>query len=162
MGVPFLILRGLEFMDRDLILWRHAEAEDGVPDEARRLTKKGQQQAQKMAHWLSRHLPRGWQVMASPTARTRETAAALTADFIVEPALSTSATPQGLLKVAAWSQGRGVMVVVGHQPTLGAAAALALTGSTHAWNVKKGAIWWIARDVSGDVIVRAVLTPALL
>ena len=34
----------------DLILWRHAEAEDGVPDTARRLTPKGEKQAQKVAN----------------------------------------------------------------------------------------------------------------
>jgi phosphohistidine phosphatase len=31
----------------ELILWRHAEAEDGYPDEERALTAKGQEQAKK-------------------------------------------------------------------------------------------------------------------
>ncbi len=146
----------------NLILWRHADAEDGMPDEARRLTPKGRKQAKKTAAWLSAHLPSGYRVIASPTVRTRETAAALTASAIIEKAVSTSATPQGVLKAAGWPDGAGTVIVVGHQPVLGAAAALALTGEAAAWSLKKGAFWWIARDEDGDVQVRAVLTPAIL
>jgi phosphohistidine phosphatase len=36
----------------ELILWRHAEAEDGIPDMARELTSKGKKQAKHMAAWL--------------------------------------------------------------------------------------------------------------
>ena len=146
----------------NLILWRHADAEDGIPDDRRRLTAKGRRQAQKMADWLERHLPEGWRVMASPAARTCETAAALAVDFVIEPALSTSATPQGLLKVAGWPDADGTVVIVGHQPTLGAAAGLALTGTPQPWNVKKGAIWWITRDDNDGITVRAVLAPGIL
>lgn len=146
----------------DLILWRHADAENGIPDEGRRLTAKGQKQAKKMAAWLAARLPADYRVIASPAVRTRETAGALTENFMVEKAVSTMATPQGLLKAAGWPAGNGTVVVVGHQPTLGAAAALALTGEAQAWNVKKGAIWWIACDDDGDLQVRAVLTPSIL
>ena len=48
----------------DLILWRHAEAEDwaeGDPQEsrdlARSLTPRGEKQAARMANWLDRQLP---------------------------------------------------------------------------------------------------------
>lgn len=146
----------------NLVLWRHADAEDGIPDEKRRLTAKGRRQARKMADWLQQQLPAGWRVMASPATRTCETAAALTADFAIDSALSTSATPQGVLKAAGWPGGEGTVVVVGHQPTMGAAAGLALTGAPQPWNVKKGAIWWIARDDNGGILVRAVLAPGIL
>jgi phosphohistidine phosphatase len=146
----------------DLILWRHADAEDGIPDDARRLTAKGRRQAKKMAVWLAARLPVDYRVMVSPAARARETAAALTNNVAIEKAVSTAATPQGVLKAAGWPDGAGTVVVVGHQPTLGAVAALALTGEAAAWNIKKGAIWWIARDADGGVQVRAVLTPAVL
>lgn len=149
-------------MGMNLILWRHADAEDGVPDEQRRLTAKGHKQAKKMAAWLDAHLPAGWRVMVSPATRTCETAGALTADFVIDSALSTSATPQGLLKASGWPDGRGTVVVVGHQPTLGAAAGLALTGAIQPWNVKKGSIWWLSRDDEGGVTVRAVLAPGIL
>ena len=36
----------------ELILWRHAEAEDGIPDLDRKLTAKGRKQAEKMAAFL--------------------------------------------------------------------------------------------------------------
>ena len=149
-------------MSMDLVLWRHADAEDGIPDEARRLTAKGRKQAKKMAAWLAERLPAGYRVIVSPAARTRETAAALTEQAVIEKAVSTAATPQDVLKAVGWPEGSGVIVVVGHQPTLGAVAALALTGEAQAWSVKKGAIWWIARDDDGDVQVRAVLAPAIL
>jgi phosphohistidine phosphatase len=145
----------------DLILWRHADAEDGVPDEARRLTAKGRRQAQKMAAWLDERLPEDCRVIVSPAARTRETAAALTEKIIIEKAVSTAATPQGVLKAADWSGGSGTVVVVGHQPTLGAVAALILTGEAAAWSLKKGAIWWLAHDADG-VRVKAMITPGIL
>lgn len=148
-------------MSMELILWRHADAEDGVPDEARRLTAKGRKQAQKMAAWLAARLPADCRVMASPAVRTRETAAAFTEKAIIEKALSTAATPQGVLKAAGWPDGAGTVLVVGHQPTLGAAAALALTGEAAAWSLKKGAIWWLVHDAEG-VRVKAVITPGIL
>ena len=40
----------------ELILWRHADAEPGDPDLARRLTSKGQKQAERMAAWLGPRL----------------------------------------------------------------------------------------------------------
>ena len=145
----------------DLILWRHADAEDGVPDEARRLTAKGRKQAQKMAAWLAARLPADCRVIVSPAARTRETAAAFTEQVVIEKALSTAATPQGVLKAVGWPDGAGTVIVVGHQPTLGATAALALTGEAAAWSLKKGAIWWLAHDADG-VRVKAVMTPGIL
>lgn len=146
----------------DLILWRHADAEDGVPDEARRLTAKGYRQAGKMAAWLTEQLPAGYKVIVSPAVRARETAAALTDKVVIETAVSTSATPHGVLKAAGWPDAAGTVIVVGHQPTLGAVAALALTGEAAAWRLKKGAVWWITRDADSAVLVRAVLAPAIL
>lgn len=148
-------------MAMDLILWRHADAEDGVPDEARRLTAKGRKQAQKMAAWLAARLPADCRVLVSPALRARETAAAFTEQVVIEKAVSTAATPQGVLKAAGWPDGAGTIIVVGHQPTLGATAALALTGEAAAWSLKKGAIWWLACDADG-VRVKAVMTPGIL
>jgi phosphohistidine phosphatase len=115
-----------------------------------------------MAAWLAAHLPAGYRVICSPAQRARQTAAALTGHPGIEQAVSTAATPQGVLKAAGWPGGSGTVVVVGHQPALGAAAALALTGSAAAWSLKKGAIWWLSTDGSGDVEVRAMLTPGVL
>lgn len=148
-------------MSMDLILWRHADAEDGVPDEARRLTAKGRKQAQKMAAWLATRLPADCRVLVSPAVRARETAAAYTENGVIEKAVSTAATPQGVLKAAGWPGGSGTVMVVGHQPTLGAVAALVLTGEAAAWSLKKGAIWWLMHDADG-VRVKAMITPGIL
>lgn len=148
-------------MGMDLILWRHADAEDGIPDEARRLTGKGRKQAQKMAAWLAARLPDDCRVVVSPALRARETAAAFTEKVSIEKAVSTAAMPQDVLKAAGWPDAAGTVIVVGHQPTLGAAAALVLTGEAAAWSLKKGAIWWLAHDGDG-VQVKAMMTPGIL
>jgi len=146
----------------DLILWRHADAEDGVPDEERRLTSKGEKQAQRVAAWLKERLPKDAVVLASTARRARETAQALTRKYETSSDIGTSATPQSVLKAAGWPRGNGTVVVVGHQPTLGQAAALVLTGREDGWSVKKGALWWFESRDRDDVIVRAVISPDLL
>ena len=61
----------------ELILWRHAEAEDGEPDEERRLTGRGKKQAKRVAKWLARRLPEDFAVISSPARRALQTARAL-------------------------------------------------------------------------------------
>ena len=147
----------------ELVLWRHADAEDGIPDEARKLTPKGVKQAERMAAWLRERLPQHAHILASPARRAQQTAQALSTKFKTSSALGTLTTPQALLTATGWPDGGGTVVVVGHQPTLGAAAALALTGTAAAWSVKKGAIWWLTYRESGDeVVVRAVMAPDML
>lgn len=60
----------------DLILWRHAEAEDSVPDSERKLTAKGCKQAEKVGGWLAERLPDDARILVSPAARAQQTAAA--------------------------------------------------------------------------------------
>ncbi len=149
----------------DLILWRHADAESGVPDDERRLTAKGVKQAQKMAAWLKAQLPKDAVILTSTARRARETAQALSRKFEVVEEIGTGATPQALLKSAGWPGGEGTVVLVGHQPTLGQAVALALTGKPQEWSVKKGGVWWLAcreREEGGGAYVRAVISSDLL
>lgn len=149
----------------ELILWRHAEAEAGAPDAERRLTPKGVKQAKRMAAWLRERLPDGAVVLTSPARRAQETARALREDAATRDALGTSAGAAALLKAAGWPKGRGTVVVVGHQPTLGEAAALALAGRAEAWRLKKGGIIWLVAgqaDAGGRAALRAALSPDLL
>lgn len=149
----------------ELILWRHAEAEDGVPDEARQLTLKGHRQAKRMAAWLNERLPKDALVLASPAMRAQQTAAALAREVRTLKELGTSATCTQVLKAAAWPRADGVTVVVGHQPVLGEVASLLLTGEDAALSVKKGAVWWYAaRERQGRVqaVLRGVMAPDLL
>jgi phosphohistidine phosphatase len=148
----------------NLILWRHADAEDaapGKPDADRPLTSKGEKQAERMAAWLGGRLDKKAIVMASPAQRAQQTARALARGITTRPELDTGADPRSVLRAAGWPQAGGMVVVVGHQPTLGQAAALAVTGEIAGWSLRKGAIWWLeSRDE--EVLVRAVLSPDML
>src|SRR6476660_7064570 len=86
----------------DLILWRHAEAEEpqeGHDDLARPLTPRGEKQAARMAAWLDRQLPEGLRVLASPARRTEQTASALGRKFKMRAELLPGGTPQELLEL---------------------------------------------------------------
>jgi phosphohistidine phosphatase len=149
----------------DLILWRHAEAEDGMPDAARRLTPRGFDQAERMAAWLATHLPASYRLLASPARRTQQTAAALQKKFETVDALAPGATVDAVLKAARWPAANDTVIVVGHQPTLGAVAARLLSGDEASWSVRKGAVWWFAnRDRNGStrVVLRAAISTDFL
>jgi len=149
----------------DLILWRHADAEDGSPDAERKLTAKGRRQAARMANWLQERLPEGARVLCSPARRAQQTARALGEDFEIVNALDTGSEPAALLTACGWPSGEAPVVAVGHQPTLGQVAALALTGKAYEWSLRKGAIFWLeARDRGGAVQtrLRAVISPDLI
>ncbi len=128
----------------DLILWRHAEAQDGTPDMERELTGKGQKQAAKMAAFLRARLPEDTRILVSPAMRTQQTARALTKHFSTEPAIGTGASAQDILDAAGWREGKGAVLVVGHQPTLGQVAARLLVDSKDSLSIKKGAVWWFS------------------
>ncbi len=149
----------------DLILWRHAEAEDGgieLADRQRRLTSRGEQQARLIARWLIKRLPRKPVILVSPAERTRQTAHALELAYEIEPRLGIGASTTDVLRAAGWPERNAAVVMVGHQPTLGRIAALLLTGAEADWTIKKGAIWWFStrvRDGLPHTVLRAVLNP---
>jgi phosphohistidine phosphatase len=149
----------------DLILWRHADAEDGMPDMGRQLTAKGQKQAAEMAQWLKLRLPKDARILVSPAVRAQQTAQALMREYETVQEITPGGTHSALLAAAGWPDGKGTVLIVGHQPTLGQAAAYALSGETAEWNVKKSAIWWLTfreRGGQGQVILRAVMAPDLV
>ena len=147
----------------ELILWRHAEAEEGdgsLPDAKRRLTARGEKQARKVAQWLQKHLPRKRKVLVSPAERTQQTAHALELPYEIEPGLGIGASAKDVLKTAGWPNQNGTVLIVGHQPTLGRVAALLLAGEEADWSVKKGGIWWFSsRGGDAPAVLRAVLNP---
>jgi phosphohistidine phosphatase len=150
----------------ELILWRHADAEDmGLKgDGARELTKKGRKQAERMAEWLRPRLEGRWLVLSSPAARAVQTVTPLDIDYEVRPGVGTSASAGDVLREAGWPGG-GRVIVVGHQPTLGEVAAHLLGGDNGELAVKKGAIWWFATRERGgrvDAVLRLVMNPDML
>ena len=159
----------------DLILWRHAEAQEhpdplhGQPgdtqDLARRLTPRGEKQAARVAAWLDRQLPEGARVYASPAQRTEQTARALGRKFKLRDELLTEAEATAVLDLVQWPQGRGPVVVVGHQPTLGRVIARLLQLPEEDCPMKKGALWWLRqreRNGQPQTLIVTVQTPELL
>jgi phosphohistidine phosphatase len=148
----------------DLILWRHAEAveRDGLPDLERPLTTKGERQAARMAEWLNHRLAHSTRVLVSPALRCQQTAKALGRKFRTIESIAPEASPEALLDAARWPESGEPVLIVGHQPTLGQAAALLLAGQAQPWSVKKGAAWWLRsrdREGSAAVVLHAVMGP---
>jgi len=157
----------------DLILWRHAEAEDLPTDDQndanadinRPLTARGEKQATRMAAWLDRQLPEGARVFVSPAKRCEQTALALGRKYKLKHELEPGATISHLLELVQWPQGKAPILVVGHQPVLGQAIAQLLGLHASDCAVKKGSIWWLrSREREGVVqtVVVTVQSPEVL
>ena len=154
----------------DLILWRHAEAEEGgakLPDAKRRLTARGEKQARQMADWLRQRLPKRTALIVSPAERTQQTAHALGMTYETDPQVGIGADAVHLLAAAGWPDGgeHGAVVIVGHQPALGRLAALLLAGEEADWTFKKGAVWWFSnrtRDGETQTVLRSVIGAEML
>jgi len=109
-----------------LLIVRHAEAAPGSPDELRTITAAGRERARALGEQLRGQGLQPDAVLSSPLLRAQETAAALgLGNPEVDERLAPGATPTDVRDAAA---GRGeLVVVVGHQPDCGRAAA-ALSG----------------------------------
>lgn len=139
----------------NLLLWRHAEAEilrPGQDDLDRELTSKGQRQARRMAEWLDERLPASARILVSPAARTQQTVAPLGRRFKTVDALAPERSADELLAAVGWPEASDTVLIVGHQPTLGIAAARLLSGADQAWSIKKGAVWWLERRDRDGVV----------
>ncbi|MBO9646232.1 histidine phosphatase family protein [Pseudacidovorax intermedius] len=152
----------------DLILWRHAEAEDwheGCDDLARSLTPRGEKQAKRMAAWLDRQLPEGTRILCSPARRCEQTVLALGRKYKLREELAPHATGDELLAAAGWPHGKSVIVLVGHQPALGQAVARLLGLQQDSCAVRKGSVWWLRtreRDGEEQTVMVTVQAPELL
>jgi phosphohistidine phosphatase len=154
----------------DLILWRHADAGEPLPDPEqdlqRKLSPKGEKQAARMADWLNRFLPDSTRVLVSPALRCQQTAQALGRKFQTREALAPGGGVDALLTLARWPDRREPVLIVGHQPTLGMTAAALMAGvqaaieaqgaqegghATPAWSVRKGSVWWLRHRERGGV-----------
>jgi phosphohistidine phosphatase len=148
----------------DLILWRHADAEAGGADLERPLTKSGHKQAARVAEWLRKRLPSEFEVVSSPAARALQTAQYLAKKPRIDKTLAPGASSAAILKAAGWPQGDKTVLLVGHQPDFGQAAA-ELLGAHHGVSIKKGGLWWFTsreREGEDQVVVSAVVSPELL
>jgi phosphohistidine phosphatase len=156
----------------DLILWRHAEAEDwpegdpqGGRDLERSLTARGEKQAARIANWLDRQLPEGARIFVSPARRCEQTALALGRKYKIRSELGPDATVEQLLELVQWPSARSPILVVGHQPTLGQTIAQLLGLQESECPVKKGALWWLRnreREGHNQTVVVTVQSPEVL
>jgi phosphohistidine phosphatase len=115
-----------------------------------------------MAEWLGRQLPASTRVLVSPARRTQQTAAALDRKSKTLAALAPSADVDALLSAARWPDAREPVLVIGHQPTLGLAAAYLLSGQPQAWPLRKGAVVWLRtreREGQPQVLLHAAVSP---
>lgn len=149
----------------DLLLWRHAEAEDGEDDLKRRLTVRGEKQAHAMAAWILAHQPKDMRVVVSPAMRAQQTAEALKLPFETNRKIGPEACVSELIAAAAWPDASGAVLIVGHQPSLGRMASLLLAGNESEWTIKKGALWWLSNRVrrgETQTVLRAMIPAELL
>lgn len=156
----------------DLILWRHAEAQDWLEgasqagsDLERSLTPRGEKQAARMAIWLDRQLPEGARILVSPARRCEQTVLALGRKYKIRTELAPDATPTQLLELVQWPTSKATILVVGHQPTLGQTIAQLLGLQESECPVKKGALWWLRnrdRDGLSQTVVVTVQSPEVL
>jgi len=152
----------------DLVLWRHAEAQDWVPgcnDLERSLTPRGEKQAARMAAWLDRQLPEGTRVLVSPARRAEQTALALGRKYKLRDEIAPDGSVAQLLELVQWPHGRATTLVVGHQPVLGQLIAQLLGMQASECAVRKGAVWWLRhrqREGATQTVLLTVQSPEVL
>lgn len=157
----------------DLLLWRHADAEDlpghlstqRAADLKRPLTERGEKQAARVAHWLRQRLPASTLILSSPALRAIQTAQALASQPEVAVELEPDTTVSRVLARIEWPHATQTAVIVGHQPWLGRVASTLLTGSEMEWDVRKSGVWWFthrAGQGKGAADLRAVIDADLL
>ncbi|MGZ8253931.1 MAG: phosphohistidine phosphatase SixA [Burkholderiaceae bacterium] len=153
----------------DIILWRHADAEPGVPDLHRALSPKGEKQARRVARWLHERLPTNAIVYVSPARRAQQTASPLAQlaprEFVTLDAISPSAPLTSALGAILATDRVRTIVLVGHQPTLGELAAHLLGAQMEDWPLRKGAFLWLTERDDGDgarAVLLAAMTPDLV
>ncbi len=152
----------------DLILWRHADAEEaetGESDLERKLTSRGERQAERMAEWLNRRLTHSTRILVSPAVRCQQTAKALGRKGRTLATIGPDASADDVIAAAGWPASSSPVLVVGHQPTLGFVASMLLTGGPLPWTVKKAAVWWLRhrpRVDDGEVVLQAMQAPDCL
>jgi phosphohistidine phosphatase len=137
----------------ELLLWRHAEALDGSPDRARKLSPQGKKQAEKMAGWLRVHGPGNPRLLVSPAVRTRQTAEFFQEEMEICEALAIDAKRADILSIIKNQDAQTPLLLVGHQPLLGRIAAQLIEDDAQddakdeaakpLEHFKKGALWWL-------------------
>jgi phosphohistidine phosphatase len=94
--------------------------------------------------------------------RAEQTVRALGRRYKVRDALSPGASADDLLETAGWPHAKYPVVLVGHQPSLGAVASRLLQMGDAPCPVRKGAVWWLRsrqRDGVDQTVIMSVTVP---
>lgn len=132
---------------------RHAQAVIGENNDANRaLDAIGQQQAQKLAHWLSKQIQGDIQLVSSPYLRTKQTASAIAKALNCEIKELSSLIPSSITNGAldALADYTQDVIVVSHQPLVGCLASQLVDGnnSEQPWATAE------CRVLEGDMAAR--------
>lgn len=153
----------------ELILWRHAEIDrrlEDMPESKRPLSSKGAKQAERMAEWLKRRLPRRTRILAATTAAARQTADYLGLGYETHSNLAVASGMPDILAAVGWPDGGLPTVVVCHQPGIGRLAAMLLGSEENCETpVKKCGVFWFSsreRDHRRQMILRVAMHPDML
>ncbi|MGA2553019.1 MAG: histidine phosphatase family protein [Burkholderiaceae bacterium] len=152
----------------NLLLWRHADAEEGTPDLTRPLSAKGHEQAQQMGRWIRKRLPGHASILSSPALRARQTADGLELDYAIQTELAPGAAAEDILAFLTLPQAASrneTVVLVGHQPWLGEAAALLIAQQRLSWSVRKASVWWLTfrqRGPAPEWTLKVVMDPEFI
>jgi len=144
----------------DLILWRHAEAETGSPDSARKLTGHGLEQARRIAAWLKPRLPGNCEILVSPATRAQQTAQALGMAFTTTPAVGTDAAPVDVIGSGRLARTPGGDIDRRTPADIGSPRGTPAIGAEADREIGKGALWWI-RHSGGETRLFAAIDPEL-
>lgn len=156
----------------DLILWRHAQAEEqtvspyglGDRDLDRSLTDKGRRQAKKVSGWMLKRLDPSARILSSPSLRTIQTARCLGRKVETLDLLYQGSARQ-ILYWLHWPDLLSTTVVVGHQPSIGRLASLILTGEDFPLTMETGAFFWFRwkeGDSGGHPVLVWAMSPGYL
>ncbi len=163
----------------ELILWRHAEAEDeaergpssewesgsAAADMHRCLTARGHKQAARMAGWLDTKLIDTARILVSPAMRCEQTVIPLGRKYKLCPELAPSASAEDLLTLLQWPTHKMPVLVVGHQPMLAQVVTRLLGFGSAEMVFRKGSVWWLRsreRDGVPQTVVVTVQSPEFL
>jgi phosphohistidine phosphatase len=150
----------------ELILWRHAEAEDSAPDLARPLTPKGRRQAQAMAQWLKSQFTGPVRILSSPAVRTRQTADALGMPYAISEHIAPDASADAMLAASGWPDGHDLVILVGHNPAISELASRLAGPGAPPVAMRRAQACWVVCDAGPDgaprASVKAMMTPSLL
>ena len=149
-----------------LFLIRHGKAEDGYPDETRRLTQEGTEIISNFFAWIMKHVPfDGKTIYHSGLIRAEQTADILSRSMPKPPPLEMINDLEPMADPQKWlprlSMNQDDLVLVGHNPHLTRLISLLIQGEDHLpiVNMKKGMIVCLQRDEYSHWTLQWALSP---